>query len=130
MNAFGVLLAAAAGATAACSVLSSTELPALLARSDARSRAELERVVAAAFNGRPVTLADDALTRDSVLIVERTEPRDAEGRRFGGRVREAPERFRLVLRASACELVRESDGRRWPLVEAPCVPNDGAGAPR
>ena len=87
------------------------------------SRAELRDVVAAAFNGRSVTLADDALTRDSVLIVERREARDPEGRPLDGRARDLPERFRLVLRGSTCELVRESDGQRWPLRRTDCVPN-------
>ena len=35
------------------------------------SRAELVRVVSAALNGAPVTIADDALTGDDTLIVER-----------------------------------------------------------
>jgi hypothetical protein len=129
VNSVAVLLAAAAAVTAACGTLAAAERPAVIARPDARSRAELQRVLAEAFNGRAVALADDALTHDSVLLVERTEPRDAEGRRVGGRVVESPQRFRLVLRDSSCELVRESDGRRWPLASTPCAPNGGSAAP-
>jgi hypothetical protein len=126
VNALSALLAAAASTTTACGTLAAAERPAVIARPDDRSRAELQRVISGAFNGRPVTLADDALTRDSVLIVERPEPRDAQGRRFGGRVLEAPERFHLLLRGSSCELVRESDGGRWPLTDTVCVPNAAA----
>ena len=79
-----------------------------------------------AFNGRAVTIADDALTRDSVLIIERRERRDLEGNRADGRVLEAPEQFRLVLRDTHCELIRASDERRWKLTETSCVPNPGA----
>jgi hypothetical protein len=67
-------------------------------------------------------LADDALTRDSALLVERRVPRDHDGRAATGRELEAPEQFLLVLRGSQCVLVRQSDGRRWPLAETQCVP--------
>jgi hypothetical protein len=65
---------------AACGSIGAEERPALIATPTEQSRAELLGVVTSAFNGRSVTLADDALTRDSVLIVERREPRDAQGR--------------------------------------------------
>jgi hypothetical protein len=108
---------------AACGSIAAEERPALIATPTEQSRAELLSVVTSAFNGRSVTLADDALTRDSVLIVERREPRDAQGRPLDGRVRGTPERFQLVLRGSTCELVRESDGQRWPLTRTDCVPS-------
>jgi hypothetical protein len=108
---------------AACGSIGAEERPALIATPTEQSRAELLGVVTSAFNGRSVTLADDALTRDSVLIVERREPRDAQGRPLDGRARAVPEHFRLVLRGSSCELVRPSDGHRWPLTRTDCVPN-------
>jgi hypothetical protein len=126
MSAARALALSAAAAAAGCGALTAQDRPALIARPTAASRAELLRVVAAAFGGRAVTLADDALTAGSVLIVEGREPRDAEGRRVSGRSQESPQRFRLVLRGSTCELVRESDGRRWPLTQTECMP----GAPR
>jgi hypothetical protein len=100
----------------------SPERPARVAVATAASRAELESIVTSAVGGRPVLLADDALTRDSVLIVERREPRDEQGRRVSGRGLDPPARFRLVLRASRCELVADADGRRWPLTQTRCVP--------
>jgi hypothetical protein len=119
------VLTAVALAVPACGTVSAAEQPAVIAQPTESSRSELLRVVTAAFNGRPVTIADDALTRDSVLTIERREPRDLEGRPFGGRVLEAPEQFQLVLRDAECELVRQSDGRRWRLSETRCVPNVG-----
>ena len=122
-TAHAVSLAAAASAALGCGTLAAQEQPALITQPTDQSRAELQRVLSAAFNGQSVAIADDALTRDSVLIIDRREPRDSQGRPLSGRVVAMPERFRLVLSASQCELVRESDGRRWVLAGADCVPN-------
>jgi hypothetical protein len=118
-----ITLAAACLSAFACSTLSAAEQPALIAQPSPQSRAELLAAVTAAFNGQPIVLADDALTRESLLIIERREPRDAEGRPVGGRTLATPEQFDLVLRDSQCELVRRSDGRRWLLTRTICVPN-------
>jgi hypothetical protein len=105
----------------ACTTLVAEERPALIERPTQQSKAELLRILGDAFYGRPVTIADDALTHDSVLVIERREPRGLEGSPAGGRVLETPEQFHLVLRDAHCELVRSSDGRRWTLTETRCV---------
>jgi hypothetical protein len=105
----------------ACGTLSAQEQPALIAAPTAESRAELARVVSAAFNGQPVTLADDALTRESVLTIERRTPPGEQGRAATGRTLDSPQRLNLVLRGSRC-FVRAADGREWELNEAQCVP--------
>lgn len=115
-------LAAAAVAPAACGTLSAQERPAVIASHTAESRAELTRVVSAAFNGQAVTLADDALTRESVLTIERRTPPGPQGQAATGRTLEAPARLNLVLRGTRCFLVRAADGREWELNEARCVP--------
>ena len=84
------LLAAATSVPLACSSLSPEEQPALLADSSPGSRAELARVVTAAADGRPALLADDALTRDSVLTLEQREPSAQTGRLATGRMLDAP----------------------------------------
>ena len=117
-----VYLLVAALSPAACSTLSAQEQPAVIAAHTAQSRAELARAASAAFNGQPVTLADDALTRESVLTIERATPPGAQGRAATGRTLEMPARLRLVLRGGRCLLVRETDGREWELREARCVP--------
>jgi hypothetical protein len=119
-------LALAWVALAACSTLSAQEQPAVIAAPTERSRAELQRIVTAALPGEAVTLAADALTRDSVLTLERREPPGLEGRAATGRSLETPEQFRLVLRGERCLLVRQADGREWELREAECVPAGGA----
>lgn len=105
----------------ACGTLGAQEQPALIAAHTEQSRAELARVVSAAFNGQPVTLADDALTRESQLTIERRTPPGPQGRAATGRTLEEPQRFDLVLRTGRCLLVR-ADGREWELTEARCVP--------
>ena len=106
----------------ACGTLAAQEQPAVVAAHTERSRAELASVVSVAFDGPPVLLADDALTRDSVLMIERATPPGPQGRAATGRTLELPARLNLVLRGSRCFLVRETDGREWELREARCVP--------
>lgn len=121
-------LAGAALAVLACTTLAAGEQPALIERPTPQSKAELTRVLGEAFNGRSVTLADDALTRDSTLVIERRALKGLEGDPAGGRSLETPEQFRLVLRDGRCELVRASDQRRWALTETRCVAKLGAGS--
>ena len=115
-------LAAAAIGPVACGTLAAQEQPAVISAPTAQSRAELVRVVSAAFNGQPVTLADDALTRESVLTIERRTPPGEQGRAATGRTLGVPERLNLVLRGTRCFLVHAADGREWELNEAQCVP--------
>ena len=70
MSTRACLLATAALTPAACGTLAAQERPALIAAPTEQSRAELERVLSAAFNGQPITLAADALTRESVVAIE------------------------------------------------------------
>jgi hypothetical protein len=108
---------------AACATTSGRrDLPAVLTNPTAESRAELVRRVSGALHGAPITIADDALTRDSTLIVERTTPRTADGVPLSGRETGRPEHFRLVTNGSHCVLVHERTGKRWTLKAATCSP--------
>ena len=122
----GCLLATAVLAPVACGTLAAQEQPAVISAPSPQSRAELARAVTAAMNGHPVTLADDALTRDSVLAIERRTPPGPQGRAATGRTLEAPAQLKLVLRGERCLLVRVADGREWQLDETPCVPAPAA----
>jgi hypothetical protein len=117
------LWAAALVVTPACETPSAAEQrPATLVSPTAQSRAELVRVVSDALHGAPVTLADDALTHDSDLIVEHARPRDAAGLPLNGRELGKPEHFRLVKHGSDCILIHERTGKRWTLSSATCMP--------
>ena len=113
-------------APAACGTFAAQEQLAVVSEPTAESRAELARTVSAAFNGQPVTLADDALTRESVLTLERTTPPGPQGTVATGRTLGAPAQLTLMLRGTRCFLVRTTDGREWELNEARCVPAPGA----
>lgn len=116
-------LALAAGwlALLACQTRSALqEVPALITEPSAESRAELVRVLGLALHGAPLTIAEDALTRDSTLIIEPVRPRDASGVPLSGRELGRPERFRLLKSGSSCVLVQESSGRRWTLTSTTC----------
>jgi hypothetical protein len=98
------------------------DVPAVLTNPATESRAELVRVVSEAMNGAPVTIADDALTGDDALIVERAARRDAREMNLRGRETGRPEHFRLIKSGSQCVLVHTETGRRWTLTSATCAP--------
>jgi hypothetical protein len=98
------------------------EVAAIIDKPTRESRAELAHAVSELLNGAPVALADDALTRDSQLIIEKAHPRDAGGVPLSGRDREKPEIFRLVKAGERCQLVHERTGKRATLASATCRP--------
>jgi len=102
--------------------LAQPEVPAIIDKPTQESRAELARAVSDALNGAPVTLADDALTADSRLIIEKAHPRDASGVRLSGRDGDRPEIFRLVKAEERCVLVHERTGKRTTLASTRCLP--------
>jgi hypothetical protein len=116
------LLGSIAVITAACKMNSVHEdRPALIVNPTAQSRAELRRVVSDMLHGADVSLADDALTTSSVLIVEHSRSRSLDNPPLSGRDLGQPARFQLVTTGTQCVLVHESDQARYELLEAECV---------
>jgi len=103
------------------------DVPAVLVKPNAESRAELLRAVSAALNGASVTLADDAFTRKNSLSIERKAARDASGLPVQGRELGRPEQFRLVISGSDCVLVHEGSGRRLKLANVACTRSNQPG---
>ena len=99
-----------------------THLPAVIDSPTAQSREELQQIVAGALNNAPVTLADDALTHESLLLIERNQARDAKGVPLSGRELGRPEKFQLVKNGKDCVLIHEASGKRWTLKHAKCSP--------
>jgi hypothetical protein len=123
MRARIVACVAAALALAGCrTVRQPQDEPAVIVDATPESRATLQRAVSGALKGAPVTLADDALTRSSVLVIEPRWPRDAAGQRLGGREQGLPERFHLVRSAGTCVLVHDGGGGRLTLEGVSCAP--------
>jgi hypothetical protein len=121
MRAF--LGACALALLAACRTSSTRpDVPAVVAEPGAQARAELAAAVSSALGGVPVRLADDALTRESTLVLERAKHRDASGLPVQGREMGTPERFHLVKSGPDCVLIHEGSGRRFSLHETTCAP--------
>jgi hypothetical protein len=115
-------MVAALGAWSCATVPPAVDVPAVITAPTPEGRAELVRVVSQALHGAPLTLAHDALTRESTLIVERARARGPDGTPLLGRDTGRPERFHLVRRGSGCELVHEGSERHFALSKVTCAP--------
>lgn len=117
------LVLAALAALAGCRSLAADDVPAVLVAPNVAVRAELVEALRAALGQAPVALASDALTRSSVLTIDRAPAGrppnpDASGRRLEIEA----QRFQLVVAGGACVLVRPADGWRRALPTARCRP--------
>jgi hypothetical protein len=96
------------------------DVPAYITNPSEKSRIELERAVSKALNGIPVTLADNVLTKDNRLIIERKPHVDAKGNLIMGLETEMPRQFRLVKNKGKCILIDQSNGNRMELKQTVC----------
>lgn len=104
-----------------CASMAGQDVPALIVDPTPESRVEILRIVSSALKAANVTIAADALTRESVLVIERKPARDSRGRRLSGRDYEKPERFHLVKRGSQCALIHARTNVRYELEDVECV---------
>jgi len=104
-----------------CASVAQPDAPAVIVGPTAETRAELQRAVSTALNRSDITLADDALTRDSMLVIERTPARDAAGTRLSGRDLDKPEQFQLMLSDGRCVLVHMRTNQRYELGRTRCA---------
>jgi hypothetical protein len=119
MRAHWILLSAVL-TLSACASMAQEEMPAVLVESNVETRAEIVRVVGEALGNSDVLIANDALTRESALFIERKPARDATGQRLSGRDYGRPERFDLVKQGDACVLVHSSTQKRYELKGVRC----------
>ena len=116
-------LATAVFLIAGCQTMNAAaDVPAVITRPDDASRAALRETIAAIFGGRTVPLADDALTKSSLLLIERNLRGSLDAPPATGRVMEEPIRFRLVKSGDDCVLVDLRDESRHLLPDTTCVP--------
>ena len=106
-------------------VLPRPDVPALIVAPGPLSHAALVEAVRAALDDVPVTLANDALTQTSTLLVERPSLQVPDGPVANKREPSAPERFQLVQDGSECILIHESSGKQFELAGTACCPAHG-----
>ena len=104
-----------------CASVAQPDTPAVIVDATSESRSELLRTVTTALKRNDVVLADDALTRDSLLVIERKVARDPTGQRLSGRDFEKPDQFQLVVNGSRCALVYVQSGQRYELERTHCA---------
>jgi hypothetical protein len=97
------------------------EIPARIIEPTAESRAELLDVVSNALHNANLTLADDALTKSSLLVIERKRHRDLNNNPVMGRELGQPEQFRLLLSGDQCVLIHLNSANRSALKNARCI---------
>lgn len=115
-------IAVAAFVAGCASSDTSLDVAALRTNVDDRSTRELQGVVSSALDGVAVTIADDALTRESTLIIERGLRRSVGRSPELGRDLGRPNHFQLILDTRQCFLVHEETGLRWMLTDTQCAP--------
>jgi hypothetical protein len=117
-------LAASATLLSGCATSSGRDLPALIVNPTPASRAELRLAVQRALHSDPVPLSDDALTRNSLLPIDRIPRRDAQGRLLNGlEIGNRPQMFRLVKNGKSCVLIHDdAEQLRQTLTATTCIP--------
>ena len=107
-------------ALAGCQTLKATDdLPAWINNPDSDSRAALQAAVNEALD-TDVALADDALTKSSILTIQRNLTDSLEGQPAQGRNMDMPIQFRLVISGDDCVLVDQRDQSRRILQNTSC----------
>jgi hypothetical protein len=120
----GLIVCMTAMMTACASAPAHGERAAVMIEPSAASRAELLKTVRAALNNAPLILADDALSKDSVLSIEPQQRLDPNGLLANGRELGRPERFLLSTDGKRCLLTHERTRQQWLLVHAQCKARD------
>ncbi len=113
----GLAIATALATTglAACKTIPPTKgAPAVLQQASDATTAELTEIISTALHGVRVTLAPDALTTDSTIIIEK-QNFAAIGRRM-----DRPDHFTLSLSNNKCVLTHEQTGKHYALKHAKC----------
>ena len=107
--------------TTGCQTMGSdADQPARIINPDEASRAALQSMVDSILNTE-VTLAENALTESSMLIIERNPPRTMTNPNPQGRTMAEPIQFRLVINGSDCILIDQRNESRHILKNTECA---------
>lgn len=118
----GALVAVLAMGLWACQTANLEPIPAVIVDPTAEGREALENAVSEALDGVRVTLAPDALTLSSHLILDRQWPISRDALQGEGRRLARPEHFQLIIQGGACILVHRESGERHMLADTRCRP--------
>lgn len=105
------------GLTACSSLDTDAMTDALLVSPSADTQSEITSAVAAALNGAKVTIASDALTRKSTLIID---PAGSNMPGAAGQIMGRPDHFDLKLSGKRCVLIHRQTGETYTLKTATC----------
>jgi hypothetical protein len=110
------------GTLSACAVVSGAPLlPARLAAPVLPACIAQAEAFAAEQTGQRITLGNAAFAGSDELVLERTMPRDAQGRLLDGRERATPPQvFKLSARGSSCLMSHPASGRTMELDACTC----------
>jgi hypothetical protein len=106
-----------------CRTLSGADdVPARITQPDAGSRAALQATLSELYGGIKIRLADDALTRSSLLVLTTGANSALVEPAATGRIVSEPYRFRLVRQGDDCILIDLRDDSRHLLAHTTCTP--------
>ena len=124
---FSVLLLAAAMAVTSCAQPGLTvgsavpEVPAVLVFANDATQLVVRSTVARMMGVTSVAVANDALLKTSLLVIEKNRPRGVDGIQLSGRDYDKPEQFSLYKSVQGCVLVRLRTGAREWLPHTQCT---------
>lgn len=95
--------------------------PAVLIDFDPQAEAEIATIINEVMPGANVKLADDILSKDNRLFIQRS-PTMVDGNPIEGRITEMPRKFELYRSNDACFLVDDKTGESYLLKHASCRP--------
>jgi hypothetical protein len=96
------------------------ESAAVIDNASIETKAELEETISRILKKTRVTIADDALTKNDILIISRTPKRNIRLNPVLGRSKEKPHRFQLVKIGQACYLKYEATQEKYKLETTSC----------
>jgi hypothetical protein len=96
------------------------ESAAVIDNASRETKAELEETISRILKKMRVTIADDALTQNDILIISRTPKRNITLNPVLGRSKEKPHRFQLVKIGQACYLKYEATQEKYKLETTSC----------
>ncbi|MCG9754048.1 hypothetical protein L1D40_02260 [Shewanella insulae] len=97
-------------------------VPAIISEPSAESLTELEAAIAKLLQIDKVTLAADAFTQNSRLVLERHPHRDPNGQLLMGRSFELPQIVQLWISGDECFVADTEEHRSAPLTVTRCTP--------